>query len=119
ASFCERFDPCEDEPPVGPCAHSKDPPLKTCDVYTDDEFFVFVPCHPHEAPKDVVVSIDPNDKVGPNDPGGFVDGRTALPYSVLFENLKTATAPAQKVAVTDQLDVAKLDLGTFNLGPIS
>jgi hypothetical protein len=36
-----------------------------------------------------------------------------------FENLETATAPAQEVVITDQLDGAKMDFDTFSLGPIS
>jgi hypothetical protein len=38
---------------------------------------------------------------------------------VFFENQPTATAPAQKVVVTDQLDPTKVDLSTFSLGPIT
>src|SRR5439155_5980307 len=34
-------------------------------------------------------------------------------------NESTATAPAQKVIVTDQLNIANQDLSTFKLGPIA
>jgi hypothetical protein len=69
-------------------------------------------------PKD---SIDPNDKVGTlgATAAGHLRDTTSLAYLVNFENLETATAPAQVVAVTDQLDVQTIDLDTFSLGPIS
>ena len=93
-----------------------------------DDVFIFVPCtHPDPpAPpspqttfRDLGTSADPNDKVGPGGPDGFIDGLTPLPYTILFENITTATGAAFEVTVTDQLDVAKYDLDTFSLGPIS
>ena len=63
--------------------------------------------------------LDPNYKAGPGGPGAFIDGVTPLSYTVTFENIKTATGDAFEVTVTDQLDVAKYDLDTFSLGPIS
>ena len=49
----------------------------------------------------VVASVDPNDKFGPTGVG--VDRRIGaghlVPYSIRFENLETATAPAQDVVV--------------------
>jgi hypothetical protein len=38
---------------------------------------------------------------------------------ILFENKPLATAPAQTVVITDQLDANKVDLGTFSLGMIA
>ncbi|HEX8188495.1 MAG TPA: hypothetical protein VF586_09095 [Pyrinomonadaceae bacterium] len=69
----------------------------------------------------VVFSSDPNDKVGPQGAGAehFVNGDTPSSYAVYFENKPEATAPAQDVVVTDQLDVSKFDLSTFRLGPVS
>jgi hypothetical protein len=66
-------------------------------------------------------SADPNDKVGTlgATPAQHVTSATPLAYVIHFENLETATAPAQEVVVTDQLDVAALDLETFSLGPIA
>src|SRR5256885_9057996 len=66
-------------------------------------------------------SVDPNDKVGTLGVAdqGFVSSTTPLNYVVGFENLATATAPAQVVVVTDQLDALKFDLDTFQFGPIS
>jgi hypothetical protein len=66
-------------------------------------------------------ATDPNDKVGTLGVGeaGFVPAVTPLNYAVHFENLATASAAAQIVVVTDQLDVQKMDLGTFQLGPIT
>ena len=65
-------------------------------------------------------SVDPNQKVGLRGltPENYINGTQSLDYSVFFENLATATAPAQTVIVTDQLDVAKMDLSTFSLGLI-
>lgn len=66
-------------------------------------------------------SGDPNDKAGPMGAAveQFVRGDSPLSYIVHFENLSTATAPAQIVVVTDQLDPQRVDLDSFRLGPIS
>ncbi len=117
---CERFSDCDEKPPTGPCA--PDPPAKQCDKQQlVDDAYVFVPCRPQERqPKPGLGnSFDPNDKVGPNGPGGFVDGLAPIPYTVFFENLATATAAALEVVITDQLDTAKLALETFSFGPIT
>jgi hypothetical protein len=64
---------------------------------------------------------DPNEKVGSLGAGDqhYVTGGDPLRYLVLFENLETASAAAQDVVITDQLDVAAADLDTFSLGPIA
>jgi hypothetical protein len=69
----------------------------------------------------LVKAIDPNDKVGANGSGNehFTTGVLPLRYMVFFENKPEATAPAHEVVIADQLDTAKLDLATFQLGPIS
>jgi MYXO-CTERM domain-containing protein len=69
----------------------------------------------------IVASCDPNAKYGPT---GYGDAHAVsvarpLPYLITFENLETATASAQEVVVTDQLDPALVDLETFALGPIA
>jgi CSLREA domain-containing protein len=81
----------------------------------------FIPCPPEREneKRPLTGSLDPNDKVGPGGPGGFIDGLTPLPYTINFENIATATGEAYEVTVTDQLDVTKYDLTTFGLGPIS
>jgi hypothetical protein len=58
-----------------------------------------------------VTSIDPNDIRGPVGTGDqrFIAGDTPLAYQVLFENLPAATAPAQRVAITNPLDTAVFD----------
>jgi hypothetical protein len=65
-------------------------------------------------------SYDPNDKAGSggSGPERFVPTDTPMPYAIAFENLPAATAPAQIVVVTDQLDTQVLDLDSFTLGPI-
>jgi hypothetical protein len=72
-------------------------------------------------PLRVYLAIDPNEKAGP---GGatdahYVSGAAPLPYTITFENVETASAAAQEVVVTDQLDLSKLDASTFELGPIT
>ncbi len=62
---------------------------------------------------------DPNDKQGPN---GFSEQKLigvqqSLPYIINFENVATATAYAQKIRITDQLD-PNLDWRTFRLKEI-
>jgi RHS repeat-associated protein len=59
---------------------------------------------------------DPNDIVGPEGFGDehFVTAGSALPYTINFENQPSATAPAQHIVITQQLD-ADLDPRTFRL----
>jgi hypothetical protein len=68
----------------------------------------------------LVFGADPNDKIGAQGVGleRYVSGQEPLRYAIYFENKPDATGPAQEVVVTDQLDPAKLDFETFNLGPI-
>lgn len=63
---------------------------------------------------DFIASFDPNDIEGPAGvgPGRHVRDSDTLPYNIRFENLDTATAPAQEVFVTQVLD-DDLDLDTF------
>jgi hypothetical protein len=68
-----------------------------------------------------IASFDPNDKIGTRGAGElrFKVGEEPLPYIIYFENLETATAAAQEVVITDQLDTAQMDLTTLSLGPIA
>ena len=69
----------------------------------------------------VVNSFDPNEKAGPMGAGtaAFLDPAALVPYTVYFENdPDQATAPAQKVTITDQLD-AGLDWSSFRFGQIA
>lgn len=68
-----------------------------------------------------VNSFDPNDKLGPK---GFGTPRyfahpSQMQYEIRFENFATATAPAQEVIITDQLDTSVLDVSTFGLGAVT
>jgi hypothetical protein len=58
-----------------------------------------------------VIAIDPNDIVGPTGSGAarYISGEDRMGYQVLFENLPGASAPAQRVKITDQLDVGTFD----------
>jgi uncharacterized repeat protein (TIGR03803 family) len=70
---------------------------------------------------ETVTSDDPNDLVGSEGDGSaahFLSGQTPLRYTVSFANKETASAPAQRVVVTTQLDPARMDLSTFRVGPI-
>jgi RHS repeat-associated protein len=65
----------------------------------------------------VILPGDPNEKTGL---AGFgeqhiITASSELRYTVYFENVITATAPAQEVFVTDYLD-PNLDWSTFKLG---
>jgi RHS repeat-associated protein len=60
-------------------------------------------------------SRDPNAAIGPDGFGDahfIADAGEPLPYTIDFENAASATAPAQVVTVSDQLDPG-LDLSTF------
>ncbi len=68
-----------------------------------------------------VRSVDPNEIYGPAGSGDahYVSGMEPLPYTITFENMETATASAQEVVVTDQLDAVTMNLDTFSLGPMT
>jgi hypothetical protein len=68
-----------------------------------------------------VQSLDPNDKIGSHGAGPqqYISGATPLRYAVYFGNQDNATAPAQQVVITDQLDLTHDDLTTFGFGPIA
>lgn len=67
-----------------------------------------------------VQSADPNEKKGVRrlTPQNFIP-TSNLMYGISFENKPDASAPAQDVVITDQLDTSKLDTATFELGQIS
>jgi hypothetical protein len=68
-----------------------------------------------------VSSYDPNDITGLPGVGNarHLTNTSPLTYLIQFENLATATAPAQQVTVTDALNIASFDLSTVALGPIA
>lgn len=72
-----------------------------------------------ESPSYPVRPLDPNEKLGPAGYGeaGFVSTASLLPYRIDFENDSNATAPAQIVMITDQLD-PHLDWNSFELTEI-
>lgn len=65
-----------------------------------------------------VSSFDPNEMVGPSGAGeqNWIQKTSMIPYTILFENKKTATAPAHTVTVTDTLDLTKFDISKFGFG---
>lgn len=80
----------------------------------DDPHCKSFPLHPKQ-------SFDPNDKSGTLGVGAaqYVASSTVLNYVMHFENLAAATAPAQVVVVTDQLDASKVRFDSFELGPMA
>lgn len=77
---------------------------KTCTEKT----IVYRPC--------VVRPRDPNDIIGPEGYGeeGWISSKGVLNYMIRFENAADASAPAQKVIITQQLD-DDLDWRTFRI----
>ncbi|PWU16765.1 MAG: hypothetical protein C5B50_12740, partial [Verrucomicrobia bacterium] len=65
-------------------------------------------------------NCDPNDKTGPAGfgPQHFVTTNGALPYTVYFENLPTASSTTRQVTVVDTFDT-NLDIRTFRLGQVA
>lgn len=78
------------------------------------------PPPPEEKPVSFPFSHDPNEKIGPVGYGGehFVPVGQPLEYRINFENLSSATAPAQIIRITDTLP-PPLDLRTVRLKEIS
>jgi uncharacterized repeat protein (TIGR01451 family) len=66
-----------------------------------------------------VSSLDPNAKVGVSGVGNaqYVRGALPLSYTLLFENLSTASASASQVVVTDVLD-PNLDTSTLSISGV-
>ncbi len=61
-------------------------------------------------------SFDPNDKIaqaGVTEAHYIGGEEKRMAYTIFFENLETATAPASEVFITDLLDTAKLDIHTL------
>ncbi len=73
---------------------------------------------PEETKIRAVSSFDPNEIVGPQgyQKENYVRNEGEFTYKIYFENLATATAPAQEVIIIDTLDKSKFDLSTFNFG---
>jgi hypothetical protein len=99
-----------------------------CNSNAQDDFYSkFGVCEPEWKEKDKCDSIqpvgasDPNDKVGNE---GYALARYIKPtdelhYGIFFENVDSATAPAQIVHIVDTLDLTKVDASTFYLESIT
>jgi hypothetical protein len=101
---CRHLFPCPSLPPPG-----------QCEVYITDLGVV----SSYELGCKRKTSSDPNDKGSPTGFGqeAFVPSSHLIPYVVNFENVSTATAPAQRIQITDQLDPND-DWRTFRLKQI-
>lgn len=62
-----------------------------------------------------VSSMDPNDKAGPFGftADNFIDGKGLMHYTIRFENINTATAPASEVRIFDTLDAGFYDINSI------
>lgn len=69
----------------------------------------------------IAVAGDPNDKQGVqgSGPSHYIAGGEPLRYSILFENIPTASAPAATVTIKDTLNPLTVDLATLKLGVIT
>jgi RHS repeat-associated protein len=65
---------------------------------------------------EVLNSADPNEIIGPDGVGDkhWVSVKDRLPYTILFENAKSATAPAKYIKITAPVH-EKMDAGSFQL----
>ncbi len=76
------------------------------------------------ATSEYVYGTDPNEKIGPAGvgAGGYIEAGERLTYTVHFENLPAATAPAQEVFVTDclppELDWSSLRIHEVAFGDV-
>ena len=96
------------------------PPEECCDKDDEPE-----PPEPPKEPVDesnseVVVSVDPNEKVAPMGTGEkhYINHGDRLTYTVYFENKSDAKAPAQEVFIEDYLD-SSLDYTTLRVESFS
>ncbi|MEM6327270.1 MAG: T9SS type A sorting domain-containing protein, partial [Bacteroidota bacterium] len=80
------------------------------------------PEEPEETETEEVASFDPNDKLGPvgATEARYIRGDEGrVYYTVRFENLVSATAPAAEVFITDSLDVSVFDPTSFRVHSVS
>jgi hypothetical protein len=75
-------------------------------------------CNPSPGDKkqpETVGSLDPNIKEGPSGltAQNYIFGDNTFHYTIYFENVDSATAPASEVRVIDQLDTTVLDMNTL------
>ncbi len=68
-----------------------------------------------------VYSLDPNEIVGPKGYGNpnYITDQIGFTYTIYFENLKTASAPAQEVIIVDTLSPNLFDFKSFSFGKIN
>lgn len=76
----------------------------------------FDPRYKNRKGVNAVSSFDPNEMVGPAGFGenNYIAGYSMMPYTILFENKKEATAPAHVVIITDTLDLSVFNVTDFS-----
>ncbi len=98
--------------------HPFEPPATCCKGKPDRPDLKYDPNSDYQV--DGVTPIDPNEKEG--SPGetenNYISPGDRIFYTVAFENLETAEAPAQEVIVTDTLD-SNLDWNTLQIESVS
>ena len=121
AFICEGDNCIDSPPPPPPPPPLPAPPGVDCDAYLNSSGETITKCTPD--PPRVPQAVDPNEKLGASGfgPQGYILPGALIPYRINFENLgpgsvptpaQPATAPAQRVEVTDQLS-AHLDWNTL------
>jgi hypothetical protein len=71
-------------------------------------------------PTNVITSTDPNAIYGPQGYNAdYIRNNRNAHYIITFENVDTATAPAQIVEIYDTLDLSVLDAGTFEFSHVN
>jgi hypothetical protein len=68
-----------------------------------------------------VTSYDPNEKAGPEGvtENNYIRRSPVADYTVFFENMDTASAPAQEILIVDSLDMNIFDIGKFNFKSVT
>lgn len=75
----------------------------------------FDPLYKNRLGVKTVSSFDPNEMIGPSGFGdqNWIQISKRIPYTILFENKSSATAPAHEVYITDSLDLNNYDINEF------
>jgi hypothetical protein len=116
ASCCQGGDEETTKPPTPPAPQPASPIVEPPDDGGEEEGSYTV----NKGKSESRTSLDPNEKLGLAgwDGAGSITPGTRMVYTILFENVITATAPAQEVFITDQLS-ADLDWTTLRFEEVA
>ncbi|MGH7595927.1 MAG: DUF7619 domain-containing protein [bacterium] len=106
---------------INPRCYFRNPIYPTASGNWDNTNCPEPPIAETESNMTVGTSIDPNDKAGSLGTGiqHFVSTKRPLLYTIFFENLPSATLPAQIVVIQDTLNATKVDFKTLSLSTIT